>query len=497
MFQLNSLSIQCLTILIKQDLPSIRDHITGITTNVFTLLHKYAAQGMGKGDNYELVLAAFKYVGVLLRDVKQYSLLPEQLATLLLYVEQDLHDHSRQASAFLVLKAILARKLECGGLSGLMEGVAKLAITSYHINVRVQAKQAYITYLYEYPLEKSLLESHLSFILSQLDYEILEGRDCALDMIESILGTFPRQFVSNHCELVFVSLAARLVNEPTPELRKKIAAALGKLVTGVEKNQGEKLLDICLTWMRDEKVAHRRLGTQLCGIFLEATDLGLVDRHLTEIMSGVRGQFVEFTVRAPQTVEEEDDHHVYQTLVTVLKLVGRYPDILTNEKHASFVENIGGHCQRLLSHAHVWIRLASCQILFKLLSSIPPSTLATWANEDQSGDRDYSSNGPSSDDSDQSEDSDSSSGFNNSSRKGSKSPSKLKKIEKPRKVPQYEPHVGFLATSTRSKLRSLILDHVDQLGSDQIEDLMSQVMKNLVYLAQVSFLFRVPKLAHA
>jgi hypothetical protein len=85
--------------------------------------------------------SVFQYVGVLLRDVRDYTFLPEQLATLLLYVEQDLHDHSRQASAFLVLKAILHRKLQCGALGDVMMGVAKLAITSYHINVRVQAKQ--------------------------------------------------------------------------------------------------------------------------------------------------------------------------------------------------------------------------------------------------------------------------------------------------------------------------------------------------------------------
>lgn len=122
------------------------------------------------------------------------------------------------------------------------------------------AFQAYITYLYEYPLDKHVLESHLSFILSQLDYEILEGRDCALDMIRSVMDTFPRTFVADNCELVYISLAARLINDPEPEIRKKIAGLLRSLMSLVDVNSGEKLLDICLTWMRDEKSAHRRLG---------------------------------------------------------------------------------------------------------------------------------------------------------------------------------------------------------------------------------------------
>lgn len=85
------------------------------------------------------------------------------------------------------------------------------------------------------------------------------------------------------------------------------------------------------------------LGTQLCGIFLETEDLSLVDRHLTDIMSALRCQFVTHTVRNPALGEPEDnDHHVYQTLVTILKLVSRYPEVLSDGEHGGFVQDIGG-----------------------------------------------------------------------------------------------------------------------------------------------------------
>lgn len=130
------------------------------------------------------------------------------------------------------------------------------------------------------------------------------------------------------------------------------------------------------------------------------------------------------------------------------------------------------HCQLLLGHDHVWIRLAACQILFKLFSSIPPSTLAARANLDQS-ETSIDSPDHASYDSDQSEDSDDSAHHDlDQSGQRDSADSEMN-------------CGGFLSVSTRSKLRSLILDHVDQLGSDQLEDLMSQVMKNLVYLAQV------------
>ena len=48
---------------------------------------------------------------VLVRDIKYHSISTEQLQVLLGYVEQDIHDHTRQATAFSLLKVRLGRSL--------------------------------------------------------------------------------------------------------------------------------------------------------------------------------------------------------------------------------------------------------------------------------------------------------------------------------------------------------------------------------------------------
>ena len=50
---------------------------------------------------------------VLVRDIKYHSISTEQLQVLLGYVEQDIHDHTRQATAFSLLKVSLGRSLLC------------------------------------------------------------------------------------------------------------------------------------------------------------------------------------------------------------------------------------------------------------------------------------------------------------------------------------------------------------------------------------------------
>lgn len=60
MFQITSISLQCLCWVLKFNLPSLQTRLEDITESVFKLLHKYAAAGLSKGDNFDLVMAAFK-----------------------------------------------------------------------------------------------------------------------------------------------------------------------------------------------------------------------------------------------------------------------------------------------------------------------------------------------------------------------------------------------------------------------------------------------------
>lgn len=68
-------------------------------------------------------------LSVVLRDMDHATLSSEQLRTLLLYAEHDIHDSSRQAVAFGLLKSVLQRKLAAPELHSIME---KVTNTSYN-----------------------------------------------------------------------------------------------------------------------------------------------------------------------------------------------------------------------------------------------------------------------------------------------------------------------------------------------------------------------------
>lgn len=127
---------------------------------------------------------------VLLRDVKGYSVDKEKLKILLLYAEQDLHDTDRQATAFTLLKAIIAKKVPLSELYATMEKVSELSIISELNHVRLQARLTCLQYILEYSLGKKL-DNFVSFYLSQLNYEVQFGRESALEMIEGFINSFP------------------------------------------------------------------------------------------------------------------------------------------------------------------------------------------------------------------------------------------------------------------------------------------------------------------
>lgn len=190
MFQLSALALQCLNWLLKLDLSSVQETISDICASIFSILHKYAAAGLSKGDNFDLVMAGFKSMSVIVRDVKHYTITIEQLKVLMMYAEQDIHDSDKQATAFGLLKAIIARKMMFKEMYLVMEKVAALSITSELEHVRVQSRSVFYSYLMEYPLGKHL-NKHIMFYLTQLAYEMQPGRLSALEMLHSIVTGFP------------------------------------------------------------------------------------------------------------------------------------------------------------------------------------------------------------------------------------------------------------------------------------------------------------------
>ncbi|XP_066592766.1 small subunit processome component 20 homolog [Prorops nasuta] len=390
--KLSTLTLQCLNWALKMDLESVQTLVPEICNSLFAILHKYAAAGLSKGDNFDLVMAAFKCMSVLVRDVKHFIISAEQLKMLVFYAEQDLHDSDKQATAFALLKAIISRKLVIPEMHPVLEKVAALSVTSELEHVRVQSRSLFYMYLMEYPLGKHL-NKHVAFYLSQLSYEMQPGRLSAHQMIHSMITGFPIKILINQSGVIFIMASARLVNDEDPTCRKICAKSIKEMIIRLPQKDKKKLFEIVIEWLKDQKVAHRTLAAQLCGIFV-TIEKDNFESYLKELLpllikqfypeddgnntSGA-GRFVKLSksdslkdnqfknIKDPERMK---DHHLFQILQLLLKISTYCNPFLKGDQYNSSIKSFAEYAQVLLGYPHLWVRLAAAQLIGLFMGTI-------------------------------------------------------------------------------------------------------------------------------
>ncbi|GFU14944.1 small subunit processome component 20 homolog [Trichonephila clavipes] len=360
-----TLALQCFQLLFKYSLPSFKTVAKKIVNTLFIIVNKYAAVGMAQGENFQMVVMCFKAFTILVKNPAYYTFNEEQLQSLLSYIEQDIYDHLRQATAFALLQAILSKKLKIPELPEVMNKVAEMSITSEEPRINLQCRQVCLQYMLDYPLGKKL-ERIIKFFLAHLDYPLKDGRISALEMIHSMMNSFPERVLEKHSAMFLLPLAARLVNDE-PECRKMSAECIKVLLKKIGHDGRLPLFSISLSWFQAEKISLKRLGAQLCGMFAE-TEGEHFEHHLHEILP-----LVAELIHTYKTSEQEEtitddrstDHFLYHALNALTKMMSSCP-IIKKKEFADHLMLLFDELKGLILYPHVWVRFTTNQ-LFNLL----------------------------------------------------------------------------------------------------------------------------------
>lgn len=264
-------SLKCLSFIAqtKIDLASFRTKANSIVRKIFILLSLYNGVGMVQGDNYEMIAMCFKTLTLLLLKCEHVHLEEKQIRALMSYIEQDLNDASRQATAFNALNSILHKKCESPELAEVMDKVADLLVTSSDDSVRSLSIKIWQTYLLEYKHDASKLQAHLAKFLRQIDYEYVDGRKSVLRMLQVIVEKFPEQILRNHFELFFHLLAQRVLNDDSKEVRAIVGRLIELLLRRLPETQEIVLIKFVTPWSSSSNLELKTLGVKLTSILIE------------------------------------------------------------------------------------------------------------------------------------------------------------------------------------------------------------------------------------
>uniref|UniRef100_A0A4W6DX27 UTP20 small subunit processome component n=1 Tax=Lates calcarifer TaxID=8187 RepID=A0A4W6DX27_LATCA len=369
------------TLLLKFPLPAVEQNADQLTKQLFVLLKDYSKAGAARGENYHLVQNCFKAITVVVKNVKSNQISETQLQVLLAYAEEDIYDQSRQATAFGLLKAILSRKLVVPEMEEVMKKVAKLSVTGSNAMIRIHCRQIYLKYLLDYPLGRKL-RAHLDFVVAQLHYEHDTGRESALEMLAYIFQTFPQKLLLQHSGLFFAPLALVVVNDDSARCKKMAAMAIKALLTQMDVNHKNTLFSFVNTWLSAEKASLRRLGAQICGLFVEVEEEKFT-RRLGNLLPLLER---EINPDNYEDIEEEQDEKGADKLLfnylTLITKLSKYCGLLELSKPQDTLCRIWGHIEAHLRYPHCWVWLTASQLFGQLFAAQPAEQLVSiWRGE--------------------------------------------------------------------------------------------------------------------
>ncbi|KAF3859484.1 hypothetical protein F7725_021883 [Dissostichus mawsoni] len=422
------------TWLLKFPLPAVEQNADQMTKQLIT------PRPERPRENYQLVQNCFKAITILVKNVKSNQISETQLQVLLGYAEEDIYDQSRQATAFGLLKAILSRKLVVPEMEELMKKVAKLSVTGNNGGMRIHCRQIYLKYLLDYPLGKKL-RGHLDFVVAQLHYEHDTGRESVLEMLAYIFQTFPKELLLRHCGLFFAPLSLVVVNDDSARCKKMAAMAIKALLAQLDINHQNTMYSFVNTWLHAEKASMRRLGAQICGLFVEVEEEQFT-RRLDDLLPLLEKEInpVNYDDIEEEQDEKGADRLLYSFLTLITKL-SKHCSLLELRQPHDTLTLIWGHIEAHLRYPHCWVWLTSSQLFGQLFAAHPAEQLvAGWRGEG-----------------------------------GDASPQ--------------SPTTAFLTSGLDKKMRELALSFCHQLQSKFLDTASGeQVIKNLLFVGKVIYL---------
>lgn len=254
----------------KIDLPAFAVKASSIVKKLFVLLSMYNGVGMVRGDNLEMIGMCFKTITLLLLRCEHVKLSQDQVRALLTYIEQDIHDTSRQGTAFATLHSLLKKRCESPELPEIMVKLSDLLVTTEDETVRALTIKIWQTYLLDYKHEGSSLQNHLMKFMRQLDYEYIDGRKSVIRMLSIVVAKFPENLLREYFELMFHLLAQRIVNDESKEVRSLVGRLITLLIQRLPEQQDYLLNKFVTAWASNENSGIKLLGIKLMSVFCEA-----------------------------------------------------------------------------------------------------------------------------------------------------------------------------------------------------------------------------------
>ena len=319
--------------------------------------------------NTELAQAALKLISAILRDRHKLNIRETDIAYLLKRLKPDLEEPNRQGVTFNFLKAVLARKIVVTEVYEVLDNVAAIMVTNQSQGTRDIARGVYFQFIINYPQGKDRLSKQLSFLVKNLDYRHVEGRQSVMEAIHLFLSKLGNDLAQDLVGTFFIPLVMVTINDESSECRKMAGILLQELFRRADNERTSNLLTLLRAWLaQDQQPLLIRVSLQTFKTYLEV-HVSKSEKEITALQSRVTG-LIEDGLQGDMDIDWEI---LYSALDLSMKIGITFPKALLRSDTAQFWKLIG----QCLHFPHAWVKLAAAKLLGLLFSDFARTNIDT------------------------------------------------------------------------------------------------------------------------
>ncbi|KAK9479282.1 hypothetical protein V1514DRAFT_328943 [Lipomyces japonicus] len=241
-FKLVTIAARYSSLLNKLDTEYLFNYVVGIVQNASTVTSEICQTGL------RLLAALVQKRRYSEKDVVSISYIIQKLN--LDFIEPDKQSHS-----YAFIKAVLAQKIMASEIYDVMDKIREIMINAQTKNTREVAKSLYCSFMLEYPQGRGRLGKQMRFLVQNLEYDHVAGRESVLEALYVLLSKSKDDAVQSIIETFFVPLTMTLVNDESNECKEMVMILFSTIAKKANQENINSMYNSCLDWKKQDGVA--------------------------------------------------------------------------------------------------------------------------------------------------------------------------------------------------------------------------------------------------
>lgn len=317
--------------------------------------------------NSEICQLALKFLATAIRHKPEIELTDGAISYIVVRLQPDLEEPTRQGLAFNFLKAVVARHFMVPEIYDTMEKVSKIMVVNHSKEIRDMSRSVYLQFLLEYDQGRGKLEKQFSFLVNNLAYPTELGRQSVMELIHSIILKSGPEILGKLASSFFVALSNVIIVDDSSKCREMAQSLIASIFKKLGKEKALQLATYCHAWIsQDGNAQLQRCGFNTYRIYLAEFKYG-ANEELDSTAESKIASILELSKRVPDSDEEGSSWElVYGALAVFTTLVSELRDAI----FARRFEGIWNLIVDTLLYPHSWVRLLASRLVGVMLGKL-------------------------------------------------------------------------------------------------------------------------------